>query len=83
MTAFVATEDGTALVQCWELTHILNEERQIQRHDGSTGVSHAVSLAAAGELGSVDIVTYPPRVTIFPPNKASTINSDMPYNVDM
>jgi hypothetical protein len=56
---------------------MLNEDRHVQRPDGSTGVGRAVSLAAARELGLVDIVTYPSRITVWLPGNASRMN-DIP-----
>ncbi|KXT18887.1 hypothetical protein AC579_3524 [Pseudocercospora musae] len=65
ITAFVVDNDGNPSVECWEITNIV-DDFQVQRKDGSTATSRAMSLAKAGELDGLDILTWPAASPIWP-----------------
>ncbi|KAF7187401.1 hypothetical protein HII31_11290, partial [Pseudocercospora fuligena] len=65
ITAFVVDHNGNPSVECWEITTIV-DDFQVQRKDGSTATSRAMSLAKAGELDGLDILTWPAAVPIWP-----------------
>lgn len=65
ITAFVVDHDGNPSVECWEITNIV-DDLQVQRKDGSTATSRAMSLAKAGELDGLDILTWPAASPIWP-----------------
>jgi hypothetical protein len=56
---------GEPSVECWDLNAI-SESMQMERPDGSKGVSHALSLAHRGELEGVDILTWPSVGSVWP-----------------
>jgi hypothetical protein len=66
VTAFVVDEHGTPSVECWEISSI-TASMEVQRVDGSTAVSHAISLARKDDLDSLDILTWPAVTEIWPP----------------
>jgi hypothetical protein len=59
-------DKGEPSVECWDLAAI-SDSMQMERADGSKGVSHAVSLSRDNEFEGIDILTWPSYAPIWPP----------------
>jgi hypothetical protein len=68
-------EKGEPSVECWDLAAI-SESTQMERADGSKGVSHALSLSRRNELEGVDILTWPSSAPIWPPASDDWVRSE-------
>lgn len=53
-------------MECWEISSI-TASMEVQRADGSTAMSHAISLTRKGDLDSLDILTWPALTEVWPP----------------